>query len=202
MSTESSSPSTPHRNAAVNEADERPDESGEAGKAEPVVEIPAHDQEVARLRDERDLLEQQLQRSLADTANMRRRQKQEADDNRRRVVEELTLDLLPVLDTFTMALAAGEQENTDPKALLEGVRLVRTMLWNVLAQRGLAEIAAEGQQFDPLYHDAVAVEPSPGVPEGRIVRVLQTGYTLGDRVVRHSRVVVAGPAANASPKED
>ena len=183
----------------MNETNEQPDETTEEStKGEPTVEIPAHEHEMARLRDERDNLEQQLQRAMADSANMRRRQKQEMDDSRRRVLEGLTQELLPVLDTFTMALAAGE--NTDPKVLLEGVRLVRTMLAGVLEHHGLVEIPAEGQAFDPLRHEAVAVEAAPGVPEGRVLRVLQTGYLLGERVVRHSRVVVAG--APNPPKED
>ena len=56
--------------------------------SEPTVEIPANEAEMTKLRDERDQLEQQLQRSMADTANIRRRQKQEMDDSRRRVLED------------------------------------------------------------------------------------------------------------------
>ena len=177
----------------MNEPDEPRDETNdESTNGERVVEIPAHEQEFVRLKEERDNLEQQLQRALADTANMRRRQKQEMDDSRRRVLEGLTQELLPVLDTFSMALAAADHQGTDPKTLLEGVRMVRTMLSSVLEHHGLVEIPAEGRPFDPQRHEAVAVEPAPDKAEGTIVRVLQTGYLLGDRVVRHSRVVVAG----------
>lgn len=157
------------------------------------VESSAADQEFSRLKDERDQLEGQLQRTLADTANMRRRQKQEMDDARRRVLEGLTQELLPVLDSFRMALTAYDQPGGDPKALIDGVRLVRTLLTGALERHGLQEIAAEGLAFDPARHEAVAVEPTAAIPEGHVVRVLQTGYLLGDRVVRHSRVVVAGP---------
>lgn len=161
---------------------------------EPTVEIPTHERELARLREERDQLEQQLQRQLADAANMRRRQRQELDDNKRRVVEGLTQELLPALDSFGMALTAFDAGQTDPKALVEGVRMTRMLLHSALERHGLQEIKATGVAFDPLKHEAVGMEPSPGVAEGQIVRVLQTGYQLGDRVVRHSRVVVAGPA--------
>lgn len=166
------------------------DEDGKSREGEHVVEIPAHEQEFVRLKDERDQLEQQLQRTLADTANMRRRQKQEMDDSRQRVLEGITQELLPVLDSFTMALQAHDA-GSDPKALAEGVRLVRTLLLGALERHGLQEIAADGP-FDPARHEAVAVEPTSAVPEGHIVRVLQTGYALGDRIVRHSKVVVAG----------
>lgn len=167
-------------------------EAGGAAK-EPTVEIPTHEQELARLRDECQQLEQQVQRQLADAANVRRRQRQEMDEGRRRVLEGITQELLPALDTFGMALAAFDAGSSDPKALIEGVRMTRMLLTSALERHGLQEIKAEGQPFDPLRHEAVATEAAPGVPEGQILRVLQTGYLLGDRVVRHSRVVVAGP---------
>ena len=162
-----------------------------------------HDDELQKLRDERDQFEQQLQRVMADTANMRRRQQKEMDDSRRRVVEGMTQELLPVLDTFSLALDAYDQsgDTGSVKALVDGVRMVRTLLTGVLERHGLREIAAEGP-FDPARHEAVAVEPTASTPEGHVVRVLQTGYQLGEHVVRHSKVVVAGkapPAADRPP---
>jgi molecular chaperone GrpE (heat shock protein) len=130
-------------------------------KREPNVEIPTHEQEIVRLRDECAQLEQQLQRQLA-------------------------------LDTFSMALAAFDQGTTDPKMLIEGVRMTRMLLTSALERHGLQEIRAEGLPFDPQRHEAVSTEAAPGVPDGHVVRVLQAGYLLGDRVVRYSRVVVAG----------
>ena len=176
--------------------DQGPSDPQAADKAakEPTVEIPTHERELARLRDERDQLEQQLQRQLADAANMRRRQRQELDDNKRRVLEGLAQELLPALDSFGMALTAFDAGQTDPKALVEGVRMTRMLLHSALERHGLQEIKATGALFDPSKHEAVGMEPSPGTAEGQIVRVLQTGYQLGDRVVRHSRVIVAGPA--------
>jgi molecular chaperone GrpE len=140
---------------------------------------------------------QQLQRQLADAANVRRRQRQEMDDNKRRVLEGLTQELLPALDTFGMALSAFDGGTSDPKGLIEGVRMTRMLLTSALERHGLQEIRAEGQSFDPLRHEAVAAEPAPGIPAGQILRVLQAGYVIGDRVVRHSRVVVAGPATKS-----
>lgn len=173
-------------------AHQDPQASGNAAK-EPTVEIPTHEQEMQRLREERNGFEQQLQRQLADAANVRRRQRQEMDDQKRRVIEGITQELLPALDSFGMALAAFDGGTTDPKALVEGVRMTRMLLTSALERHGLAEIKAEGQPFDPLRHEAVGVEPNSATPEGHVVRVLQSGYQLGDRVVRHSRVVVAGP---------
>lgn len=174
--------------------DQDPKAPNPTGSNEPTTEIPTPDQELARLQNERNQLEQQLQRQLADAANMRRRARQEMDDQKRRVVEGLAQELLPALDSFGMAIAAFDGGNTDPKALVEGVRMTRMLLQSALERHGLQEIAATGVAFDPARHEAVGVEPSTTVAEGQILRVLQTGYQIGDRVVRHSRVVVAGPA--------
>jgi molecular chaperone GrpE len=176
----------------VNQPDEKEDATSPQG--ERPVEIPARDEELLRLKSERDQLEASLQRTLADLVNMRRRQKQEMEESRNRVLEGLTQELLPVLDSFTMALQAHDS-GTDAESLVEGVRLVRTLLSGALERHGLQEIQAEGKPFDPARHEAVAVEPTNTVPEGHVVRVLQVGYMLGDRVVRHSKVVVAGSAA-------
>ena len=81
---------------------------------EPTVEIPAHEAELTKLRAERDLLEQKLQRAMADTQNIRRRQRQEMDDSRRRVVEGMTQELLPVLDSFALALQAYDSASDGP----------------------------------------------------------------------------------------
>jgi len=161
---------------------------------EPAVEIPGPELEMAKLREERNQLEQQLQRQLADDDNIRRRDRQEMDDQKRRVIEGMAQELLPALDSFGMAIAAFDGGNTDPKALVEGVRMTRMLLTSALERHGLQEIKAEGQPFDPLRHEAVSTEAATGVPDGHVVRVLQAGYLLGDRVVRYSRVVVAGPA--------
>lgn len=166
---------------------------------EPTVEVPAHDQEMTKLRAERDLLEQKLQRAMADTQNIRRRQQKEMDDSRRRVLEGLTQELLPVLDSFALALQAYDDSDTEgssegaTSALVEGVRMVQTLMTGALERHGLAEIQAIGLPFNPDRHEALGVEPSEEVEENQIVRVVQTGYMLGEHVVRHSKVIVAGP---------
>lgn len=174
-------------------ANGNPEPQKTAHGKEPAVEIPAPEQEMAKLREERNQLELQLQRQLADAANIRRRARQEMDDQKRRVIEGMAQELLPALDSFGMALAAFDGGNNDPKALIEGVRMTRMLLQSALERHGLQEIRAIGVAFDPLKHEAVGMEPAAGVAEGQVLRVLQAGYMIGDRVVRHSRVVVSGP---------
>lgn len=190
--------------------DINPDASAEAQgqdaketSTEPTVEIPAHEAELTKVRAERDLLEQKLQRAMADTQNIRRRQRQEMDDSRRRVTEGMTQELLPVLDSFALALQAydtaaedggGEQATS---GLVEGVRMVQTLLSGALERHGLQEIAATGKPFDPAHHEALGIEPNGEVEENQVLRVVQTGYLLGEHVVRHSKVIVAGPPPEA-----
>ena len=196
-------------NDTTDDQNERNDTAGDAERAERTVEIPVHEAEIVKLRDERDQLELQLQRALADTQNIRRRQQQEMADSRRRVLEGLTQELLPVLDSFALALHAydkdaethedvaerGGRHHTGQHiaALVDGVRMVQTLLAGALERHGLQEIAAAGKPFDPARHEAVAVEPTDAVPPNHVVRVLQAGYLLGEHVVRHSKVIVAGP---------
>jgi len=191
----------PESKVPENQAEEQQaaDTGAQDQNTEPTVEVPAHDEEMTKLRAERDLLEQKLQRAMADTQNIRRRQQKEMDDSRRRVLEGLTQELLPVLDSFALALQAYDDSDTEgsseaaTSALVEGVRMVQTLMTAALERHGLAEIKAIGLPFNPDRHEALGVEPTEGVEENQIVRVVQTGYMLGEHVVRHSKVIVAGP---------
>jgi molecular chaperone GrpE len=155
--------------------------------------------ELEQVRAERDQLQDQLQRTLADLQNMRRRQSLELQENRRKTLEGLCQELLPVIDNFEAALQFWDAQDAriprDPATLVEGVRLVRTLLASALERHGLHEVPAAGQAFDPNLHEAVGVDVRPGVPQGRVLEVLQRGYAIGDRVIRPARVLVSGQAA-------
>jgi molecular chaperone GrpE len=84
---------------------------------------------------------------------------------------------------------AGEAQN-----LLEGFRLVRQQLHTILGQHQCEPIPAEGQPFDPNYHQAILQQPSADVPADHVIMVTQGGYKLHDRVVRPAQVIVSsGP---------
>lgn len=141
--------------------------------------------------------EVQLQRAMADLANLRRRMHKEVDEARRRAIEGLAAELLPVIDNFHLALGAKSQADAsqghiDPAAIVDGLRMVKSMLEGVLERHGLSEIQSEGAAFDPNVHEAVGVDNSGGAEPGRVVTVMARGYRLGDRVLRPSRVVVSG----------
>jgi molecular chaperone GrpE len=154
------------------------------------------------LRAERDLLQDQLKRQMADLANIRKRHAKEMDQARARALEGFAAELLPVLDNFYLALEAHDQRQTPPSpeahALVEGLRLVRSLLEGVLERHGLREIPAHGEQFDPNKHEAVGMHPVDEVKPGHVSKVLQRGYLLGDNVLRASRVLVRPPEEEAN----
>jgi molecular chaperone GrpE len=101
-----------------------------------------------------------------------------------------------VLDDFERGLqhAGDAPEGTPHAQLAEGIRMTHGRLLGVLSQHGLTEIAVEGQ-FDPHLHEAVMMQPAPaGVVPDTVLNVVQKGYMLGDRVLRHAKVIVAGDA--------
>ncbi|MFN0156214.1 MAG: nucleotide exchange factor GrpE [Gaiella sp.] len=130
-----------------------------------------------------------LQRVAADFDNYRKRVLRDSETLARRATAGLVERLLPVLDDLERALDAAEHH--DEAKVVEGVRLTRATLWNLLAQEGVSEIEADGAPFDPHVHEALLTQPAEDVEPGAIVQVLQKGYRHGDAVVRPVRVIVA-----------
>ena len=153
-------------------------------QAEPTLE-----EQVAALEAERDEHLNDLKRVAAEFENYRKRVARDQESLVARAHERLVRELLPVLDDLERALAAAEEH--EEAKLEEGVRLVHRELAGALEREGLAEIETNGR-FDPHVHEALLSQPSEA-DEGSIIEVVQKGYTLGDRVVRPARVVVAGP---------
>lgn len=148
--------------------------------------------EIVRLRAR----EEELLRALAEMTNVQRRRKLETEQTVRYAQESLIRELLPVLDDFERALGAMPGTPHDP--LHAGVELVRDRMTKILEKEGLAPIHPAGREFDPNLHDAIgAREAPPGVVPGTVLEVAQPGYTLHDRVLRHAKVIVAGPPSLA-----
>src|SRR5881398_670336 len=150
------------------------------------------EEQVAALEVERDEHLNDLKRVAAEFENYRKRILRDQEGLVARAHERLVKELLPVLDDLERALAAAEEH--EEAKLEEGVRLVHRELADVLQREGLAEIETNGR-FDPHVHEALLSQPSEA-EEGSVLEVVQKGYTLGDRVVRPARVVIA-----AAPQE-
>jgi molecular chaperone GrpE len=155
-------------------------ESGDLGRdPEPLAS------ELERLRAR----EEELLRALAEMTNVQRRRKLESEQTVLYATESLVRELLPVLDDFDRALAAMPGD-----AVRAGIELVRERLMKILEREGVVPIRAEGQPFDPNLHDAIGERPAPrGTRPGAVLEVAQPGYMMRDRVLRHAKVIVAGP---------
>src|SRR5689334_22842199 len=144
-------------------------------------------------------VEDRLLRVAADFENYKKRAAREREEYVAHANERLVKELLPILDDLERALtAAAEHEEA---TLEEGVRLVHRSLASVLERQGLKPIDTDGQ-FDPHVHEALLSQPSEA-DEGSVIDVVQKGYTLGERVLRPARVVIAAaPPVPPAPEHD
>lgn len=154
--------------------------------------------EIAGLKD-------QILRIAADLENTRRRAEREKSDAARYAIAKFAGDLLSVADNFERALAAAPDENVDPtreavSGLVTGLRMTDSSLRSILQNHGVNQINPKGEKFDPNLHQAVAQAPSD-VPAGHIVEVAQTGFTIGDRVLRAAMVIVSTGGGDATPTD-
>lgn len=167
---------------------------GKDGRQLAEVSAEVHDEVLG----ERDEYLESLQRLKAEFENFRKRVARENRELSQRASQEVINEVLPVLDNFERALRAVAEH--DEQVLGEGVELVYNQLRDVLNRRGLCEIEAEGEDFDPSRHEAVLCKPSPEHPEGKVMEVLEKGYQVDDRVMRPAKVVVSS-GSEAESKE-
>jgi molecular chaperone GrpE len=133
-------------------------------------------------------VDDRLLRLAADFENYKKRAARERSEYVALANERLLKELLPILDDLERALNAAEQH--EEAQLEEGVRLTYRSLASLLERQGVKEIATNGK-FDPHVHEALLAQPSEEAQQGDVIDVIQKGYTLGDRVVRPARVIIA-----------
>ena len=128
-----------------------------------------------------------LRRVAADFDNFRKRTQREMADNVERASQRVVMGLLPVLDSFDLAVA-HEPETDSETNLLGGVASTRQQLLDALASEGLEVIPTVGEAFDPEVHEAVTMEGTPEHPV--VVGEMRRGYALRGRVLRAALVAV------------
>ncbi len=143
-----------------------------------------------------DEYRERLLREAADFENYKKRAARERQDAVTFANESLLQKLMPVLDTFEMALAAAASDGAAAQSLQAGVLMVYNQLKSALADAGLEEIDARGKVFDHNLHEAVSQQESAEVPEGEVMQQIRKGYKFRNRLVRPAGVIVAKkPAA-------
>jgi molecular chaperone GrpE len=145
---------------------------------------------VEELAAERDALMDQLQRSVAEFQNFRRRTEQDRLKMRQLATHDVMQSILPLLDDLSRAIANIPDEQLN-SGLGEGLKAIERKFLGILERNGVAPVGAVGEPFDPAFHEAVAADESGD--RSVIVEVYQTGYRHGDSVLRPAMVKVGGP---------
>jgi molecular chaperone GrpE len=129
-------------------------------------------------------------RLAAEVENIKKRQERETAELRQFANENLLKEFVPVLDNLERALEHGRQSEA-PEALMEGLELVNQDFLKVLGRFGVTPINSVGERFDPAYHHAVMEEEAPEVEDQTVLKELQKGYMLQNRLLRPAMVVVS-----------
>lgn len=162
-------------------------------KAESAI---AEDEADENLQADLDRFRDLALRSQADFENYKKRAAREKDEAIKYANSSLLERLLPILDNFELGLSAARGEG-EKSPIFSGMSMILKQLDDFLAEHGVQAIEAEGKNFDPNLHEAIAREPSSEVPEGKVLRQTRRGYRLKDRLLRPSSVVVSsGPSSS------
>jgi molecular chaperone GrpE len=166
------------------------------------------DSQISFLNSQISELTEALQRERADAVNLRRRHEEQVSNLKNIVKANVVRELLPVIDNFERAMkhvpkdsnheSRGTSHEESSKMLdwIEGVKKILSQFEKTLANLGVEKIKTVGEPFDPKYHEAVSVEegdPSTGsgqVAQEVVSEELQSGYKIGNDVIRHAVVRV------------
>jgi len=181
----------------------------ENGAAEQRNEVEVLEEKIDQLEEERDELNDRLLRKAAELENYRSRMEREKERRyeagKRAVIESM----LEVLDDFERSLEAtrdledAEDAESAFESLKGGVEMVFRKFRDELQSLNVEPIETEGEPFDEQLHEAMMRQPSEAADPGTVLQEIRKGYTMGDRVIRHSRVVVAAePEADDSSGEE
>lgn len=173
--------------------DAEADGAPEAEAADGAGEVEALQAEAADLKDK-------LLRMAAELENTRRRADREKADAARYGAANFARDMLAIGDNLRRAIeAVPEEERAGAATIIEGIEMTERALLSAFERHGIKQIAPEaGEKFDAHFHEAMYEVPNTGLPSGSVVQVVETGYMIGDRLLRAARVGVAkgDPAGN------
>ena len=152
------------------------------------VAAPAAGGELEKLRAERNDLFERLARLQAEFDNYRKRAAKENAEYRDYAVSDAARALLPVVDSFTLALKNAAAK---PEDLRKGVELIFKQLQDVLQKLNIERVPAQGEPFDPRVHEAIEMVETDAAPDHHVLEELQPGYRIKGRLLRPAMVRVA-----------
>ena len=168
-------------------ADKKNAKKAEKKDKEAKQKIEALEQDLEKARADKKEIEDRYLRVLAEYDNFKKRSSKEKDEAYFHAKSDMIKKLLPVFDNFDRA-----QKYSSAEDYTQGVDMIIRQFFDILEGMDVKEIAKEGDEFDPTFHEAVFREDKEGVPENTITEVLQKGYAVGDKVIRYAMVKVSG----------
>ena len=184
------------REERIKDSEELQDKAEDSGQTEAEMQTEAQNAgtedsagETAEDGGEKEDGDAKYLRLAADFQNFRRRVEKEKSDIYAYANEKIALDIIDVMDNFERALQHSEE--CADKQIVEEIGKIYKQLKSVLDKNNIVEIKAEGEDFDPTFHNAVTSEENSDFESGKVIQALQKGYTLNDKVIRPSMVRVA-----------
>ena len=170
-------------------SEEDTDEQAEEAVAEEVEEVEEKDELTLAQEKVIELSDKHL-RLQAEFDNYRKRTLKEKMELTKTAGEKIIIDILPVMDDFERAMITLDKA-ADVKAAKEGLKLIFSKFDAFLKQKGVSPISTKDGKFDTELHEAITQIPAPSKKmKGKIIDCVQKGYTLNEKVIRHSQVVV------------
>ena len=174
----------------VDENSNRDDAVDEAMSEAPPRQPETRDEEIERLRTAAEEADKRVLMAQAEAENFRKRMRRDFEDQLKFAALPLVTEILTVRDNLNRAIDAAADSN-DAAGLRDGVVMVVKQLDDSLGKHGIREIPADGELFDPNFHEAISQMPSDEHAAGTIAHVAVTGFQMHDRVVRPSQVIVS-----------
>jgi molecular chaperone GrpE len=140
-------------------------------------------------------------RLSAEFENFKKRSQREIEEFRKYANESIIKEILPVVDNLERAILSSSEDGNPDSCMVAGVELTLKEILKVFEKFGVTPVEAVGNLFDPAYHQAVMQEPSEDCPENTVIKELQTGYMLRDRLIRPAMVAVSSGKSDKSDNE-
>ena len=145
------------------------------------------DNELNSIKLELEETTDRLKRLMAEFDNFKKRSAKERESLYNSILSDIVSSFLPVVDNLEKAVNSATQD----EGYKQGVELVLKQFMDVLSSVGVKEIEGVGSTFNPEYHEAVSLVQDEALGEKEIKEVFRKGYKIGEKVIRHSMVVVA-----------
>jgi molecular chaperone GrpE len=165
---------------------------------DPVAELEA---KLAEAEKQATEYKDQALRTMAEMENLRRRTERDLENAHKYALEKFAQELLPVIDSLEMGVAAAQDENTDVVKLREGTEMTLKMFETAVDKFGIKGVHPHGEAFNPEHHQAMSMIDSPDHAPNTVIDVMQKGYLLNDRLVRPAMVVVSSANSGNGEKK-